>query len=124
MRDILSGVEEEEDGEELRLIHHHNNNNHHYHHSQYVTLKVKSFAILREIIGRHEMTLQLPRNNQGATTVADLRKKIIELYPEISAQRIPMGIAVNAKMVAAADDKSIIINDFDEVALLPPISGG
>lgn len=123
MRDILSGVEEEE-GEELELIHHHNNNNHH-HHSQYVTLKVKSFAILREIIGRHEMTLQLPRNNQGATTVADLRKKIIELYPEISAQRIPMGIAVNAKMVATtADDKSIIINDFDEIALLPPISGG
>jgi molybdopterin converting factor small subunit len=26
--------------------------------------------------------------------------------------------------VAAADDKSIIINDFDEIALLPPISGG
>lgn len=123
MRDILSGVEEEEDGEELEHIHDHHNNNHH-HHSQYVTLKVKSFAILREIIGRHEMTLQLPRNNQGATTVADLRKKIIELYPEISAQRIPMGIAVNAKMVATADDKSIIINDFDEIALLPPISGG
>ncbi len=122
MRDILSGVEE--DGEELEHLHHNNNNNHH-HHSQYVTLKVKSFAILREIIGRHEMTLQLPRNNQGATTVADLRKKIIELYPEISAQRIPMGIAVNAKMVATtADDKSIIINDFDEIALLPPISGG
>jgi molybdopterin converting factor small subunit len=123
MRDILSGVEEEEeDEEELEHIHHHNNNNHH--HSQYVTLKVKSFAILREIIGRHEMILQLPRNNQGATTVADLRKKIIELYPEISAQRIPMGIAVNAEIVAAADDKSIIINDFDEIALLPPISGG
>ena len=118
MKDILSGVEEEA-GEELEHIHHHN------HHSQYVTLKVKSFAILREIIGKHEVTLQLPRNNQGATTVADLRKKIIELYPEISAQRIPMGIAVNAKMVATtADDKSIIINDFDEVALLPPISGG
>jgi molybdopterin converting factor small subunit len=121
MRDILSGVEEEEDEEELEHIHHHNNN---HHHSQYVTLKVKSFAILREIIGRHEMTLQLPRNNQGATTVADLRKKIIELYPEILAQRIPMGIAVNTKMVAAADDKSIIISDFDEIALLPPISGG
>jgi molybdopterin converting factor small subunit len=120
MRDILSGVEEEDEEEELEHIHDHNN----HHHSQYLTLKVKSFAILREIIGRHEMTLQLPRNNQGATTVADLRKKIIELYPEISAQRIPMGIAVNAKMVATADDKSIIINDFDEIALLPPISGG
>lgn len=89
-------------------------------HPQFITLKVKSFAILREIIGTHQMTLQLPRKNEGTTTVADLRIRILELYPEISAQRIPMGVAVNSKM---ANDKSII-NDFDEIALLPPISGG
>lgn len=89
-------------------------------HPQFITLKVKSFAILREIIGTHQMTLQLPRKNEGTTTVADLRVRILELYPEISAQRIPMGVAVNSKM---ANDKSII-NDFDEIALLPPISGG
>jgi molybdopterin converting factor subunit 1 len=89
------------------------------HHPQFVTLKVKSFAILREIIGEEQMTLQLPRKDEG-TTVADLRIRILELYPEISAQRIPIGIAVNAKMV---DDKTVI-NDFDEIALLPPISGG
>lgn len=89
------------------------------HHPQFITLKVKSFAILREIIGKEQMTLQLPRKDEG-TTVADLRIRILEIYPEISAQKIPVGIAVNAKMV---HDKSII-NDFDEVALLPPISGG
>ena len=66
------------------------------------------------------MTLQLPRKNEGTTTVADLRIRILELYPEISAQRIPMGVAVNSKM---ANDKSII-KDFDEIALLPPVSGG
>jgi molybdopterin synthase sulfur carrier subunit len=86
-------------------------------HPQFITLKVKSFAILR---GTYQMTLQLPRKNEGTTTVADLRIRILELYPEISAQRIPMGVAVNSKM---ANDKSII-NDFDEIALLPPISGG
>lgn len=86
---------------------------------QFITLKVKSFAILREIIGKEQTTLQLPRKDEG-TTVADLRIRILELYPEISAQKIPVGIAVNAKMV---HDKSII-NDFDEIALLPPISGG
>jgi molybdopterin synthase sulfur carrier subunit len=88
-------------------------------HPQSITLKVKSFSILREIIGKHEMTLQLPKKDEG-TTVADLRIRVLELYPAISAQRIVMAIAVNAKM---ANDKSII-NDFDEVALLPPISGG
>jgi len=89
------------------------------HHPQFITLKVKSFAVLREIIGNEQITLQLPRKEEGIT-VADLMIKVLELYPEISAQKIPVGIAVNAKMV---HDKSII-NDFDEIALLPPISGG
>jgi molybdopterin converting factor small subunit len=91
----------------------------HQQHPQFITLKVKSFAILREIIGKEQITLQLPRKEEG-TTVADLRIRILEVYPEISAQKIPVGIAVNAKIV---HDKSII-NDFDEIALLPPISGG
>jgi molybdopterin converting factor small subunit len=89
------------------------------HHPQFITLKVKSFAILKDIIGTQQITLQLPRK-EGGTTVADLRIRILELYPEISTQRIAMGIAVNAAM---ANDKSVI-NDLDEIALLPPISGG
>ena len=91
----------------------------HQQHPQFITLKVKSFAILRDIIGEEQMTLQLPRKQEG-TTVADLKIRILEIYPEISAQKIPVGIAVNAKFV---HDKSIV-NDFDEIALLPPISGG
>lgn len=86
---------------------------------QFITLKVKSFAILKDIIGTQQMTLQLPRKDKG-TTVADLRIRILELYPVISEQRIAMGIAVNAKI---ANEKSVI-NDLDEIALLPPISGG
>ncbi|MDW0121826.1 MAG: MoaD/ThiS family protein [Nitrososphaeraceae archaeon] len=91
----------------------------HHHHPQFITLKVKSFAILKDIIGTQQMTLQLPRKDEG-TTVADLRTRILELYPIISEQRIAMGIAVNAKI---ANEKSVI-NDLDEIALLPPISGG
>lgn len=85
----------------------------------FISLKVKSFAILREIIGKEQMTLQLPRKDEG-TTIADLRIRILELYPKILAQRIPIGIAVNAKMV----NDNFVINDLDEIALLPPISGG
>jgi molybdopterin synthase sulfur carrier subunit len=91
------------------------------HQQQFITLKVKSFSILREIIGKEQITLLLPRKDEiTTTTVADLRARILELYPAISAQRIAMAIAVNAKI---ANDKSII-NDLDEIALLPPISGG
>lgn len=86
---------------------------------KFIALKVKSFAILREIIGKEQITLQLPRKDEG-TTIADLRIRILELYPKILAQRIPIGIAVNAKMV----NDNFVINDLDEIALLPPISGG
>ena len=90
------------------------------HHPQFITLKVKPFAILKDIIGAQQITLKIPQKQEKKITVAELRKRILELYPEISAQRIAMGIAVNAKI---ANDKSII-RDSDEIALLPPISGG
>ncbi len=91
-------------------------------HPHLITLKIKSFSILREIIGKEQIILRLPRKDGIRTTmtVADLRSKINELYPAISQQRIIMTVAVNAKM---ANDKSVL-NDFDEIALLPPISGG
>ena len=91
--------------------------------AQVITLKVKSFSILREIIGREQIIVQLPIRDgvrRTRTTVGDLRRRIYELYPAISAQRIVMTFAVNAKL---ANDKSVL-NDFDEIALLPPISGG
>jgi molybdopterin converting factor small subunit len=96
-------------------------------HPQSVTLKVKSYGVIREIIGKDQITLRLPREDGGesaatttTTTVADLRRRIIELYPAISAKGIVMTIAINYK---TAKD-SLAINDSDEIALLPPISGG
>ncbi|HEY1211455.1 MAG TPA: MoaD/ThiS family protein [Nitrososphaera sp.] len=86
---------------------------------RFVTLRIKLFAILREIVGKEQMTLQLLRDD-GETSVANLRKKILELHPEISARRIPFAIAVNAKV---ADERQVIDED-DEIAFLPPISGG
>ena len=90
------------------------------HHQQFITLKVKSFAILKEIVGTQEMIIQMPRKDGAAITVADLRQKILELYPEISIRKIPIGIAVNCKMA----NEKLAVNDLDEIALLPPVSGG
>jgi molybdopterin synthase sulfur carrier subunit len=90
------------------------------HHQQFITLKFKSFAILKDIIGTQQITFQITQKQGGKITVSDLKKRILDLYPEISAQKITFAIAVNA---AIANDKSVI-NDFDEIALLPPISGG
>ena len=96
-------------------------------HPQFITLKVKSYAAIREIIGKEQIILYLPRKDVGkstttttTTTVADLKRRILELYPAISAKGIVMTVAINYK---TAKENSVV-NDFDEIALLPPVSGG
>jgi len=79
-----------------------------------LSVKVKLFAYTRELIGKDEIRLKLA----GQTTVGDLRKMILEMYPALSTKTFV--IAVNHKV---ADD-STKISDVDEVAILPPVSGG
>jgi molybdopterin synthase sulfur carrier subunit len=52
-------------------------------------------------------------------TVRDLKRMILELYP-VLITKIQLVIAVNHKI---ADDATTV-NQLDEVAILPPVSGG
>lgn len=70
------------------------------------------FGKLSEICGKKSEEL----NFTG--TVGDLRKHLVERYPEI--RQHPFGIAVNHAM--AADEQSL--EGVSEVALLPPFTGG
>jgi len=78
------------------------------------SVKVKLFASSRELVGEKDVKISLG----DQTTVGNLRKKIVEMYPVLS--KITFVIAVNHKV---ADD-STVINHSDEVAILPPVSGG
>lgn len=79
-------------------------------------VRVKLFASFREVIGKEEIRLRLT----NPTTVGDLRKMILELYPALSSTKTPFMVAVNHRI---ADDATTI-SHLDEVALLPPVSGG
>jgi len=81
-----------------------------------LSVRVKLFASSREIIGKNEIILRL----KNETTVGDLRRMILEMHPALSSKKIPFVIAVNHKV---ADD-STILGHLDEVAILPPVSGG
>lgn len=81
-----------------------------------VSVRVKLFASTKEIVGKDEIRLRLT----DQTTVGDLKKKILELYPALSSTKIPFMIAVNHRV---ADD-STTVSHLDEVAILPPVSGG
>lgn len=79
-----------------------------------LSVRVKLFAHTRELIGKEEIRLKLA----DQTTVGDLRKMISKMYPALSTKTF--AIAVNHKV---ADD-STKISQLDEVAILPPVSGG
>jgi molybdopterin synthase catalytic subunit len=76
-----------------------------------MTLEVKLFAMLRERAGSDSVAVELP---EGAT-VGDL---LGELAPLIGA--MPVRAAVNREYSL----ESAELRDGDEVALIPPVSGG
>ena len=81
----------------------------------YPTITVKLFASSREIIGKDKITLKLSEK----MTALDLRRMILEQNPQV-AKKIQFVIAINRKI---ADDATTV-DQMDEVAILPPVSGG
>jgi molybdopterin converting factor subunit 1 len=81
----------------------------------YSTITVKLFASSREIIGKDKITLKLSEK----MTALDLRRMILEQYPQV-VSKIQFVIAINRKI---ADDATTV-DQMDEVAILPPVSGG
>jgi molybdopterin synthase sulfur carrier subunit len=79
------------------------------------TLKIKAFGITRDILGGREVELKLKEGG----TVGDLRSQLASAYPDV-LQLKSLFIAVNSEY---ADDH-VVLSDTDEVALIPPVSGG
>lgn len=76
---------------------------------------IKAFGITREILGGREVNIEMT----DAATVADLRQHLTTRYPELKGLKSLL-IAVNNEY---ADDQKIL-HSSDEVALIPPVSGG
>ena len=79
-------------------------------------LRLRFFASIREKLGRSEATCSLP---DGAT-VDDLLTQLCCEYPPLAAVRRALRVAVNQEYV----DPHHPLADNDEVALIPPVSGG
>jgi molybdopterin converting factor subunit 1 len=81
-----------------------------------VRVTVRLFARLRDIAGASELSRDIP---PGATIGAVWRDLAGE-YPELSGYERSLSSAVNADY-AKMDS---VLHDGDEVAFLPPVSGG
>jgi molybdopterin synthase catalytic subunit len=81
-----------------------------------VRIRVRLFAIQRELAGTREVGLELP---EGAT-IEDAWRSVVERFPAISPGRAYVRFARNSGY-APADAQ---LADGDEVSFIPPVSGG
>jgi molybdopterin converting factor subunit 1 len=81
-----------------------------------VRVTVRVFARLRDIAGAAE----LHRDIAPGATVGDVWRGLVGEFPELAAYEKSMSSAVNADYARMND----AVRDGDEVAFLPPVSGG
>ena len=79
-------------------------------------IKVRLFANLRELVGEREITITVP----SGVTVSYLNNEILKKYPQLRSFSNKFVTSVNYKVTSG----DTIINSGDEIALLPPVSGG
>lgn len=78
-------------------------------------ISILAFGIAKDILGQRFLDWELP---EGAA-VADLRASLTAQFPALS-KLTSVRLAVNSEYAEAED----FLSENDEVALIPPVSGG
>ena len=79
-------------------------------------VNVRLFASYREKVGSSEVAIELP----GGATVGRLTEEVVRRYPGLVSGPENLVVAVNQEY----RDHLYALDDGDEVALIPPVSGG
>lgn len=84
---------------------------------EYATLKIRLFGILREKMDNDDLIISI---HDTSISLKKLRKYLEELFPSLGLNEINFVFAVN-KVICNED---INVKSSDEIAIIPPISGG
>jgi len=81
-----------------------------------IRIRVRLYAVLREAAGTGELELEVPA---GATCEAAMRE-LFDRLPALRRFGDHLACAVNQEYA----DRQTVLRDGDELALIPPVSGG
>jgi molybdopterin converting factor subunit 1 len=81
-----------------------------------ITVRVKLFAMIRDLVGKDEMKMSL----SIGSSIVELWEAIIKQHQALVPWKEHVRFAVNCEYVPL----DCIIRDNDEVAIIPPVSGG
>jgi len=79
-------------------------------------MNIKLFGITRDIVGKSQLSVDI---GESITTVGELKRWLFRQYPEMDKLKT---LAIAVDHVYAEDQASL--NPGQEVALIPPVSGG
>jgi molybdopterin synthase catalytic subunit len=81
-----------------------------------IRVRVRLFAIQRELAGTREVALEL----DPPATIEDAWAALVDRYPVLAPGRAAIRFALNSEYAPA----ETTLGDGDEVAMIPPVSGG
>jgi len=84
--------------------------------SSKVEIKVKFFASSRDIVGSREIEMEIEKGSK----TKDVLGILVEEYPGLKELKDQLILAVNKQ----TSKGNKILEEGDEVAVLPPVSGG
>lgn len=79
-------------------------------------VRVKLFATYREVVGVKDLV----RSVEEGSALSDVLDGLLREYPRLAGYRETMLLAVNREFVEPTQR----LRDGDEVAVMPPVSGG
>ena len=81
------------------------------------SINIKLFGILRERMKSNNLAITIKDNS---ILLKDLKKYLRELYPALNVDDVDFVFAVNRVIT----NEDVTISSEDEIALIPPVSGG
>jgi sulfur-carrier protein len=81
-----------------------------------ITVTVKLFAVYQEVYGQPELVLSLPKD----TSIQQVYDRLLQQHPKLEQWRAVTRFGRNLQFA----EPETLLQDGDEIVLIPPVSGG